>query len=220
MTIKEFFSFKQNNYFWKNIIAMVVAVMVLMFCVLKWLDIYTHHGNAISVPDVKGVSVNEAKAILKNHGLESAVVDSNYVKSMPAGCVLELLPAAGEAVKKGRIIYLTVNTGNVPMYSVPDVADNSSARQARARMVAAGFKLTEDESIAGEKDWVYGVKYNGRELRHGDKVPAGATLTLLVGNGGHVVENDSIDEEGSVNIDTPSGSSAGSVSSSNDDSWF
>ena len=44
MTIKEFFSFKTNKYFWVNIIAMIVVMVVMIFGVLKWLDIHTHHG--------------------------------------------------------------------------------------------------------------------------------------------------------------------------------
>lgn len=223
MTIKEFFSFKENRYFWVNIIGMVVAFFVLIFIVVKGLDIYTHHGDAVEVPDVKGMSLGEARLMLHNHGLESVVVDSSYVKTMPAGCVLELLPAAGQSVKEGRTIYLTVNTGLAPLYVVPDVADNSSARQARARMLAAGFKLTEDESIPGEKDWVYGVKYNGRELQHGEKVPAGAMLTLLVGNGGHAVaDDDSLDvdvDDDVLQTTTPAHQSSSSTSTT-DDSWF
>jgi beta-lactam-binding protein with PASTA domain len=198
---------------------MVVAVFLLIFIVVEGLALYTHHGDAVEVPDVKGLSLDEARLMLKNHGLDGVVVDSSYVKTMPAGCVLELLPAAGQTVKEGRVIYLTVNTGTAPLYVIPDVADNSSARQARARMIAAGFKLTDDEHISGEKDWVYGVKYNGRELRHGEKVPVGATLTLLVGNGGSLpVESDSLDVDDS---DEPvSHSSSSSSSSTTDDSWF
>ena len=44
MTIKEFFSFKTNKFFWVNMIAMIVVVVVMIFGVLKWLDIHTHHG--------------------------------------------------------------------------------------------------------------------------------------------------------------------------------
>lgn len=227
MTIKEFFSFKGNRYFWMNIIGMVVAVFLLIFIVIEGLSLYTHHGDVVEVPDVKGLSLNEARLMLKNHGLDGVVVDSSYVKTMPAGCVLELLPAEGQTVKEGRVIYLTVNTGTAPLYVIPDVADNSSARQARARMIAAGFKLTEDEYISGERDWVYGVKYNGRELRHGEKVPVGATLTLLVGNGGYSSSvSDSTDVESDeevVTTTTPASSghqSSTSNSSTTDDSWF
>ena len=41
MTIKEFFSFKTNKYFWVNILVMIVAVVLIVFGVMKWLDVYT-----------------------------------------------------------------------------------------------------------------------------------------------------------------------------------
>ena len=54
---------------------------------------------------------------------------------------------------------MTINTLNTPLQEVPDVADNSSVRQAEARLLAAGFRLTNNDSIPGEKDWVYEVRY-------------------------------------------------------------
>ena len=57
MTIKEFFSFKSNKYFWVNILVMIVAVVLIVFGVMKWLDVYTRHGEAVVVPDVKGMTV-------------------------------------------------------------------------------------------------------------------------------------------------------------------
>jgi hypothetical protein len=50
--------------------------------------------------------------------------------------------------------------------------------------------LTEPEYIEGEKDWIYGVKYNGKELTSGEKVPCEAVLTLCVGD--DKLEGDSI----------------------------
>lgn len=183
MTIKDFFSFKSNKYFWLNIIAMVVVTILLAFAVLRGLDAYTLHGEGVVVVDVKGMSVKEAEMMLRNHGLNCIVSDSNYVKNKPAGIILDLKPAAGQKVKEGRTIYLTINTLDTPLRAVPDVADNSSVRQAQAKLAAAGFKLTDNQVVSGEKDWVYGVKYMGRELRIGEKAPMGATLTLMVGDG-------------------------------------
>lgn len=212
MTIKEFFSFKTNKYFWLNLIAMVAVVILLLFGVLKWLDVYTRHGEAVVVPDVKGMTVGEAEMLLRNHGLVCVVSDSNYVKNKPAGSILELNPSAGQKVKEGRTIYLTINTLDAPLRLVPDVADNSSVRQAQAKILAAGFKLSESELISGEKDWVYGVKYKGRQLNMGDKVPVGATLTLLVGDGEtQVQDSDSLE----IVEDA-----AGTTDVSADDSWF
>lgn len=217
MTIKEFFSFQQNKYFWVNIIAMVVVFFVLIFVVLKSLDIYTLHGEAVVVPNVKGMGVEEAEKIFRNHGLTCIVADSSYVKSSPAGAILEYNPVAGQKVKEGRTIYLTINALNVPLQTVPDVADNSSLRQAEARILASGFKLAEIQYMAGEKDWVYGVKYKGRQLSIGEKVPTGSVLTLMVGDGGELPqETDSLGGEETKNAPE----AAKTEKSASDDSWF
>ena len=86
MTIKEFFSFRKNGLFWWNIIAMVIVAVGTIFGVLKALDAYTRHGEAVVVPDVKGLSLPEAKKMFADRGLECVVADSNYVKTLPAGC--------------------------------------------------------------------------------------------------------------------------------------
>lgn len=192
MTIKEFFSLKKNRFFWINLLAIIVITCLLVFIVLKALDSYTRHGQAIVVPDAKGKTVREAQALFAEKGLLCMVSDSLYVKEKPAGSVLDHIPPSGQKVKDGRTIYLTINTLNIPQKLVPDVADNSSLRQAQARILAAGFKLDKGESTKGEKDWVYKVKYKGRVLAPGDKVPVGATLTLVVGDGaGESFESDS-----------------------------
>ena len=162
---------------------MVVMVTGVILGVLKALDVYTRHGEAVVVPDVKGLSLPEARNMFVDRGLNCVVTDSSYVKNLPAGCVLDYNPTAGQRVKEGRMIYLTINTLNVPLQEVPDVADNSSVRQAEARLLAAGFRLTNNDSIPGEKDWVYAVKYKGDSLEIGAKVPMGAILTLVIGNG-------------------------------------
>ena len=216
MTIKEFFSFKTNKFFWLNIIAMIVVVIVMVFGVLKWLDIQTHHGETVMVPDVKGMTVEEATKMFRNHGLVCVISDTKYVKDEAAGIILDLKPGVGEKVKEGRTVYLTVNTLDIPLRVIPDVADNSSLRQAEAKLQSAGFKLTEIQLIHGEKDWVYGVKYQGRQLTAGEKIPMGASLTLMVGDGaGDMTEEDSIDTD--ADTEKPV---ASETSPAQDDSWF
>ena len=215
MTIKEFFSFKANRFFWINIIAMVVVAVLIVVGTLKGLDIYTRHGEAVIVPDVKGMSVSEAEKMFRNHGLVCSVSDTRYVKDKAAGIVLELKPGAGEKVKEGRTVYLTVNTLDVPLRMIPDVADNSSLRQAQAKLLSAGFKLNQVQLVNGEKDWVNGVKYQGRQLTAGEKIPMGASLTLMVGDGAGSMEKDSTDV--AVDTETPVTSES---SSTQEDSWF
>lgn len=207
MTIKEFFSFKKNRFFWINLLAMIIIACLLVFIILKALDSYTRHGQAIIVPDAKGMNISQAEKLFRDKGLYCVVSDSVYVKDKPAGSIIEHIPVSGQKVKDGRKVYLTINTLNVPLQSVPDVAGNSSLRQAQSRILASGFKLTESQSTRGWQDWVYEVKYNGRALEPGDKVPVGSTLTLVVGDGaGEALENDSTMSD--------SGESA------TDESWF
>jgi len=166
-----------------NICAFFAAIVLLLFLLFKGLDLYTRHGKTIAVPEVTGLQLPEARKMLERSHLKCVVSDSLYNKEMPAGSVLDCRPQVGKQVKEGRVVYLTVNTSNVPMYAVPEVADNSSMRQAIARIEASGFKLDSIERVQGEKDWVYGVKYKGRELYTGEKVPMGASLVLMVGEG-------------------------------------
>lgn len=213
MAIKDFFSFRKNRFFWVNIILMIAVVCSLIYGILAGLDKYTRHGHSVEVPDIKGLSVEEANSVLGKRGLTSVVIDSTYVKDAAPGRILEQNPARGLRVKDGRAIYLTISSLSIPLRSVPDVADNSSLRQAQAKLTAAGFKLTAEEYINGERDWVYGVKYKGRQLTIGEKIPTGATLTLLVGDGSRDNSLDSTFEEITT---TPQESEKAAV----DDSWF
>lgn len=209
ISLRDFFSFKKNKAFWLNLIAMPIVVIAVISGVLHWLDTYTHHGESIIVPNVNGLPWTEAKNELSKKNLDVEIVDSNYVKGMIAGAVLEQKPAEGSKVKIGRTIYLTINTGEAPKVTIPDIIDNSSYRQAEARLRALGFKLTEPEYIEGEKDWIYGVKYNGKELTSGEKIPREAVLTLCVGDDkltGDSIQTDSL----RINAEKPT----------IDESWF
>ena len=166
-----------------NLVAMAAVVVVAVFITFRWMDSYTEHGKAIVVPDIQGMEESDAMSKLSQYDLVGVVSDQVYIKGVPPGEITAQRPAAQAKVKRGRKIYLTVSSGNQPMIAIPDIADNSSLRQAESRLRAAGFKLAPNEVIAGDLDWVYGVRYKGRELKAGELVPEGAELTLVVGGG-------------------------------------
>lgn len=166
-----------------NLAAMVAVVIAAIFITFRWIDNYTEHGIAIKVVDVTGMQEEEAIQALSKHDLMGIPSDHIFVKGVPAGEVISQRPAGNAKVKRGRKIYLTVSSGNHPMITVPDIADNSSLRQAESRLRAAGFQLTPHDTIDGELDWVYGIRYNGRELNGEEKIPEGSTLTLIIGGG-------------------------------------
>lgn len=183
MTIKTFFAKLTSKIIWVNLLVMFLFIVALIIGSWIGLKRYTRHGVAITVPNVKGMRVNDAQRVLERQGLHAVVADSGYNKTLPSGTVLEQIPANESQVKPGRDIYLTINTTQTPTLQMPDIADNSSLREAQARLVAMGLKLSPCEYVDGEKDWVYGVKYRGRNVFHGDRIPIDAELTLQVGSG-------------------------------------
>lgn len=166
-----------------NVVAMAAVVVAAVVITFRWIDSYTEHGVALVVPDVIGMEEADAVTKLAQHDFVGVVSDHVYIKGVAPGEITAQRPAAQAKVKRGRKVYLTVSSGNQPMIAIPDIADNSSLRQAESRLRAAGFKLAPNDTIKGDLDWVYSVRYKGRELQGGDLVPEGAELTLVIGGG-------------------------------------
>lgn len=183
MDSKEFFGKFLSKYLWVNLLAMALTVVLLCVGVKVGLDIYTHHGEGVPVPNLAGMNFSRAADLLERNGLRIVVSDSGYNKRMPAECILAQSPGEGTSVKQGHIIYVTVNSTSSPTVTIPDIIDNSSVREATAKLTALGFRLLEPQIVVGEKDWVYGVVSRGRRLNAGDKVSIELPLTLMIGSG-------------------------------------
>ena len=187
MNVKEFMSKIMSKvggfYVILNLLGMALVVVVLCLIVKFGLAVYTHHGEGIAVPDLKGMSYHKARLLLEENQLNIVVSDSGFVKTMPADCVLAQTPGFGTKVKSGHTIYVTVNSPSSPTFAIPDIVDNSSFREAEAKLMAMGFRLTEPQKVVGEKDWVYGIICRGRRVSNGDRVPINYPLTLMIGAG-------------------------------------
>ena len=183
MKTSEFFGKLKSMYFWGNILAMIIVVAGVCWGTSFAIDIYTHHGESVAIPNIKQKSFADAEHILADAGLSVVVSDTGYVKSLPPDCILEQSPAAGSHVKTGHVIYVIVNASRSPEISLPDIIDNSSLREAMAKRPALGFKLTQPQFVPGEKDWVVGVVAGTRQLQAGDKVTVDTPITIQVGNG-------------------------------------
>jgi beta-lactam-binding protein with PASTA domain len=195
MNAKIFFGKFKSGYLLGHLLAMVLVVV--LFCLGIWygLRLYTHHGEGIVIPDLSGMNSMQARELLEANELYMVVNDSGYNKRKPAETILAQLPAAGMKVKAGRTIYVTVNSLQSPSIALPDLIDNSSYREAEARLKALGFKLQETKVIEGEKDWVYGIQANGRNLESGDMVSIETPLTLVIGRGMYGEEDELMDED-------------------------
>lgn len=183
MASNNFFKKLLSPHLWLNLLAMAIIVVLLSMGLRYGLDLYTHHGQMVEVPSILHKTYNDAEDMLDKLHLDIVVSDTDYVKTMPPDCVLEQSPAAGEIVKPGRLIYVKINASSTPRRPLPDVIDNSSLRDAQSRLTALGFQLGEPEYIPGEKEWVYGIKCQGKQLATGDRVSVEDQLVIQVGDG-------------------------------------
>lgn len=183
MKSSEFIGKFKSRYLWGNIVAMLIVVTVLFLGLKYGIAIYTHHGESIAVPDLRHKKLADAQHIVDVLRLKLVVSDTGYVKTLPPNSILEQSLEPGEHVKSGHVIYVTVNTGSTPTLTLPDVVDNSSLREAMAKLQAMGFKLAMPQFVPGEKDWVYGITVRGRSVQAGDRISIEDSLTIQAGNG-------------------------------------
>ena len=162
-----------------------IAIVIALLCIgVKYgAAYYTHHGESIVVPNVVGMQLADAEKKMAEAGLELVVQDTNYVKTLPPDCVLEQTPGKGKRIKSPHAVYVTINAATPPALVMPDLADNSSYREARATLLSMGFKTVEVQYTPGEKDWVYAVIVGGRQVESGERISADAVIVLRVGDG-------------------------------------
>lgn len=196
MTISEFFKKIFSRTLFGNCLGIVVVTIVLALASLLFINIYTHHGREVSVPNICGMDQSVAQRKLEALGLRMEVTDTGYVYNAAPFSVLEQNLKPGEKVKPGRIILITINADGPRQIALPDIADNCSRREAEDKLRVLGFKLGATEYVQGDPDWVYGIKVNGKNVMAGTRVSVNSPITLVVGSGGSIEEyngNDSLD---------------------------
>lgn len=168
---------------WGNFLAMALFLVVVITGLMMFLNNYTRHGESIEVPDLRGQKPEAAMMRLEALGLKGVVTDTGYVTSQPPYILLDQSIAPGKHVKTGRTVNLTINANGARPMAIPDLANNTSVREAEARLRTLGFTLTEHRLISGDRDWVYAVKVRGRDVKAGEKIPIDLPITLVVGRG-------------------------------------
>ena len=102
---------------------MIIVAVAIGWLAMLWLDVWTRHGDTITVPSVKTLSFGEASVRLEQDGLVAVLSDSVYDKSTKPGTVIDQNPKVGTVVKEGREIYLTINAFSPKMISLPTLTD-------------------------------------------------------------------------------------------------
>ena len=115
-----------------NLAAAAVLLFVIGYIVLNRLDKYTRHGFSIEVPDLRGMTLAEARPLVEKAQLNIDVIDSVYSPNARPGAIMDQFPKPQARVKNNRVIQLTTNAVAPEKVTFPDLR-NSAFRQALQR---------------------------------------------------------------------------------------
>ncbi len=171
----------KTDWILKNILWAVALVIVLLLGVQMALGSYTRHGRSVVVPDFSNMQPVDAASVAHPMGLHLYVTDSVFVPRMDRGAVFSQIPKAGESVKKGRKIRLTINAVSPKKVTVPNLV-GLSMRQAKSELLSRGLylgRLIYVSDIATNN--VLKQMYHGSEIEPGRSVDSGTSIDLMVG---------------------------------------
>lgn len=164
------------------IVAGIGALIILGFFYI-YLPGVTHHGETLTVPDLKGIRYTNLDEFLTKRSLRYEVNDSSYSTEFPPLTVLAQDPKPGSKVKENRKIYIVLNAQNPPTVKMPRLVDGSVKN---AQMVLESYQL-----LLGEITYVPDLAqnavleqwYNGKEIEPGTPINKGSKIDLVVGDG-------------------------------------
>lgn len=180
MSLKEFL---KSKVFLRQLgLAAVIGVGMIIVLII-WLNLYTRHGQSRPVPEVRGLTLEDARRTVLKNRMRFTVIDSVYTSFVPRGCIAEQIPLPGHRVKKGRMIKVTINAFNPEMVAVPDLV-GLPRRQALSLIETAGLVPGQLNYVPDlTVDFVLKQTIHGREMTPGDSVQKGMVIDLVLGKG-------------------------------------
>lgn len=179
------FQFLKSKSFFSQIIIAVVGLLLFVFALKFWLGVTTNHSQKIQVPDLQKLSLEEVDRKLKELDLDFIIIDSaSYNPDYPKKSVIEQTPEAGDFVKEKRKIYLTLNPSKYRDVSLPDL-NGRTKRQASSQLRAMGLNVGTNFTYVNDigKDVVRGLRFKGKIVNPGDKLPLNSIVDLVLGDG-------------------------------------
>lgn len=121
---------------------LIVALLGLLFLAGMFVISNLLFKDDVRVPDIAGISINEAERILSEHNLRLSVEVEVFDNQMPENYVISQDPKPDRMVKEDRVIFVRVSKG-IAYESMPSVIGLTS-REARLSLTQAGFILGEE----------------------------------------------------------------------------
>ncbi|MGW1651827.1 Stk1 family PASTA domain-containing Ser/Thr kinase [Streptomyces atratus] len=128
-------------------------------------------GAPVDVPDVTGLSIEDATAALDEKGLKAKALPDRVSSPEVAGDIARQSPGEGTEAAEGDTVTLTVSKGP-RMIDVPDVI-GKNVDDARSELEDAGFEVKVDRPFLS-----FGDTIDSQSVDGGEQAPEGSTITI------------------------------------------
>lgn len=154
----------------------VVGLTVL--AALASLIIFSTPQPVVQVPNVIGMTAEEADAQLRAVGLRAEIAGERYDDAIPAGAVCGTDPGPGRSVRRGRLVQVYTSKGPQTA-TVPDLIGRK-LEEARVALARQGLEVGEvwKRRSRYEADTIV-----GQEPSAGTKIPPGSAVDLELSGG-------------------------------------
>ncbi|MDD2387099.1 MAG: PASTA domain-containing protein [Bacteroidales bacterium] len=177
------FKFLISKVFLFNFLGAIAFIFIVIVVLNIYLKFYTQHGKSVTVPTLIGMQTEDAIALLKNESFDYVIIDTIFDDNVDKGAIAEQTPEPEALVKKGRKLYLIVNSKNDEMISMPQFV-GYSIRQANSLAESYGL-------VVGNLRYVPDIAANvvirqlhdGDEIIAGTKIKKGSKIDMILGLG-------------------------------------
>lgn len=180
--MSKFIDYLRTKTFRKNLLIATGSILFFLIFIFYSLGFYTHHGEGLPVPKLKGLTVENAVKLLEDKGLRYQINDSIYLIDQAPGIVVEQDPDPNTNVKTNRTIYLIV-TRDAPNTRFPDIMGRTFLE---VRSILNNYQLKVGDTIYRSdvaKDVILEALFGGNTLSKGQSIPKGSVINLILGDG-------------------------------------
>jgi eukaryotic-like serine/threonine-protein kinase len=165
---------------WLWILLVIIAALAAL--AIAWALGAFDTGEDVTVPDLTGMTVNEARVTLEAEGLMAGRITRVQSADGPEGTVIGQSPAAGEQVEEGSAVDLEA-VGTPPPTATPVAVPNvegSSQAAAEAQLTGAGFTVVVSQA---ESDTVPAGSVISQDPQAGVVATPGSRVSIVVSTG-------------------------------------
>jgi serine/threonine-protein kinase len=157
-------------------ITVIITVVVLDKVVFP---ILVHSEETFKMPSLIGMQLKDAEKIINSLDLKIAKVNELYSEQYPPGTIINQSPRAGQIIKKGRDIFLTVSQGREEV-EVPNLI-GQNIRNSRILLKNIGLDVGNITYVNDER---YGIDtIVAQSPQPGSKVIYGKSVDIVVSRG-------------------------------------